>query len=55
MFCTITKITELETFPEHWRILIVDKDEEVYHDSATNENAAIALLTMQLGQIRITK
>ena len=49
MFATITKITDKETKNfEHWHILVVIGDKEVYHDSVNSKKRAMELLSQFL-------
>lgn len=49
MTITITRLTH-----EHWRVLVLQGDEEVYHSSGDNRDSAmqrvITYLTQQLGE-----
>lgn len=47
MTCLVTKISQ-EHESEHWRVLVTEKGEETYHDSAMSEDKAISLLLSYL-------
>ena len=46
MTCLITKLGG--PLMEHWRVLVVEGDKEIYHDSAPSEERAKALLVRWL-------
>lgn len=49
MTCIVTKLTDRE-IPEHWRILVIIGDTEVYHDSAITKPAALGKLSLWLAE-----
>lgn len=50
MVIILTRLNE-EGHPEHWRLLVVQGDVELYHDSANNRQAAISKLRSWLETI----
>jgi hypothetical protein len=52
MTCTISKLTDKE-YPAHWRILVIENNLEIYHDTESTYKEAVINLSKFLG--RITK
>jgi hypothetical protein len=44
MQISITRVTKTTAMGEHWRVLVVVDNEEIYHDSATSRHDAYMLV-----------